>query len=58
MNVKTTFLNRDLIEEIYMEQAKGFLVKGQEHKVCRLVKYLYGFQQTPKHWHEKFDFSL
>ena len=37
MDVKTTFLNRDLDEEIYMEQPEGFIVKGQEHKVCKLV---------------------
>ena len=28
MDVKTTFLNGDLDEEIYMEQPKGFMVPG------------------------------
>ena len=28
MDVKTTFLNGDLDEEIYMEQPKGFIVPG------------------------------
>ena len=42
MDVKTTFLNGDLDEEIYMEQPEGFIVPGQEKKVCRLVKSLYG----------------
>ena len=55
MDVKTVFLNGDLDEEIYMEQPEGFIVKGQEHKVCKLVKYLYGLKQAPKQWHEKFD---
>ncbi|CAL2244459.1 unnamed protein product [Prunus armeniaca] len=32
MDVKTSFLNGDLDEEIYMEQPEGFIVKGQEHK--------------------------
>ena len=41
--------------EIYMEQPEGFIVKGQEHKVCKLVKFLYGLKQAPKQWHEKFD---
>ena len=28
MDVKTTFLNGDLEEEIYMEQPEGFIVPG------------------------------
>ena len=55
MDVKTTFLNGDLDEEIYMEQPEGFIVPSQEKKVCRLVKSLYGLKQAPKQWCEKFD---
>ena len=55
MDVKTTFLNGDLDEKIYMEQPEEFDVLGQEKKVCRLVKSLYGLKQAPMQWHEKFD---
>ena len=36
MNMKTAFLNRDLDEEVYMDQPKGFMVEGKEHMVCKL----------------------
>ncbi|GAU50608.1 hypothetical protein TSUD_410180 [Trifolium subterraneum] len=55
MDVKIAFLNGDLEEEIYMEQPEGFVIHGQETKVCKLDKYLYGLKQAPKQWHEKFD---
>ncbi|CAM8988603.1 unnamed protein product [Rhodiola kirilowii] len=55
MDVKTAFLNGDLEEEIYMKQPEGFVVMGQEHKVCKLVKSLYGLKQAPMQWHQKFD---
>ncbi|GJT62680.1 zinc finger, CCHC-type containing protein [Tanacetum coccineum] len=40
MDVKTTFLNGDLNEEVYMKQSEGFIMPGNEHKVCKLVKSL------------------
>jgi len=48
MDVKTTFLNGDLEEEIYMKQPKGFVVKGLENKVWKLIKSLYRLKQVPK----------
>ena len=48
MDVKTAFLNGDLNEEIYMDQPEGFIYLGQEKKVCRLVKSLYGLKKEPK----------
>nr|KAJ0211662.1 hypothetical protein LSAT_V11C400220750 [Lactuca sativa] len=55
MDVKSAFLNGDLDEEIYMKQPEGFVIPGNEHKVCKLKKSLYGLKQTPKKWHQKFD---
>jgi len=47
MDVKITFINGDLDEEVYMEQLEGFVLPGNEKKVCKLVKYLYGLKQAP-----------
>ena len=41
MDVQTAFLNGDLNEKIYMEQPEGFVVPGQENKVCKLVIFFY-----------------
>jgi hypothetical protein len=44
MDVKSAFLNGDLKEDIFMTQPQGFEAKGQEHKLCKLVKDLYGLK--------------
>jgi hypothetical protein len=44
MNIKTIFLNGDLLENVYMAQAKGFAVKGKEHMGCHLRKSIYGLK--------------
>ena len=42
MDVKSAFLNGDLEEEVYVIQPLGFEIKGEEHKVLKLHKALYG----------------
>jgi hypothetical protein len=58
IDVKIAFLNGELEEEIYMDQPDRFVVKGEEKKVCKLLKSLYGLKQAPKQWHKKFDRTL
>ena len=54
MNVKTAFLNGELEEEIHMEQPIGFIKEGHEHKVCRLLKSIYGLKQSLRQWYIRF----
>ena len=58
LDVKTTFLNGDLKKEIYMDQPDGFQRKGQEGKVCRLKKSLYGLKQSSRQWYLKFHQAI
>ena len=44
MDVKSTFLNGDLNEEVYMEQPEGFELSDNHELVCKLKKYLYGLK--------------
>ena len=47
MDMKTTFLNGEVEEEVYIQQPKGFVVHGKESYVCKLKKSLYGIKQGP-----------
>jgi hypothetical protein len=44
MDVKSAFLNGDLKEEVYVKQPPGFVIPGEEGKVLRLHKALYGLR--------------
>ena len=46
IDVKLAYLHGVLDEEIYMEQPEGFIAKGEEKKVCRLVQSLYRLKQA------------
>jgi hypothetical protein len=52
MDVKSTFLNRPIKEEVYVEQPPNFeYVKCPNH-VFKLNKALYGLKQAPRAWSE------
>eukprot|EP00253_Pinus_taeda_P004309 PITA_04309 len=50
MDVKTTFFNGEIEEEVYIEQLDSNKTRG-----CRLKRTLYGLMQSPKAWYECID---
>ena len=55
MDVKTTFLNGNLIEDVYMMQPEGFVDPNNVGKVCKLQKSIYGLKQASRSWNIRFD---
>jgi hypothetical protein len=58
MDVKTTFLNGEIGEEIYIEEPHGLFIHEKESHVCRLKKALYGLKQAPRAWYVRIDGHL
>ena len=48
LDVKNTFLNEDLEEEVFMDLPPNFEKDFGTNKVCRLKKSLYGLKQSPR----------
>ena len=55
MDVKTSFLNGNLEEEVYMIQPEGFTSRENSNKVCKLQKSIYGLKQASRSWNIRFD---
>lgn len=55
LDVKTAFLHRELNEDVYVSQPEYFKKKGEEHKIFKLSKALYGLWQAPRAWNTKLD---
>nr|GEX55710.1 copia protein [Tanacetum cinerariifolium] len=53
MDVKTTFLNGIIKEEVYVSQPLGFVSKQYPDHVYALDKALYGLKQAPQAEHQK-----
>ena len=55
MDIKTTFLNGFLKEELYMMQPEGFVDPKGANKMCKLQRSIYGLVQESRSWNIRFD---
>ena len=55
MDVKTTFLNGVIEEEVYIEKPQGFEFEDRKTHVCKLKKDVYGLKQAPRAWYGRID---
>ena len=55
MDVKTTFLNANLLEDVYMTQLEGFVYLENAEKVCKLQRSIYRLKQASQCWNLRFD---
>jgi hypothetical protein len=58
MDVKSSFMNGDLAEKVYVHQPPGFVAEGREKKVLQLHKAQCGLRQAPRTWNSKLDAVL
>nr|GFA25745.1 retrovirus-related Pol polyprotein from transposon TNT 1-94 [Tanacetum cinerariifolium] len=55
MDVKTTFVNGELKEEVYVSQPEGFVDPDHLTHVYCLKKAMYGLKKTPRAWMDSCD---
>jgi hypothetical protein len=55
MDIKSTFLNENLTEDVYMTQPEGFVDPKHVGKICKLQKSIYGLKQAYQSWNLCFD---
>ena len=58
LDVKNAFLNRDLVEEVYMDIPSGFKSNQIKGMVRKLKKSLYGLEQSPRASFDRFMIVL
>lgn len=55
LDVKSAFLHGVLVEDVYIQQPKGYVIDGEEEKVYKLHKALYGLKQASRAWFSRIE---
>ena len=54
-DIKSVFLNDNLLEDVYVSQSQRFIIEGKEEKVYKLKKALYRLKQAPRAWYSRIN---
>jgi hypothetical protein len=55
MDVKTSFLNGKIEQEVFVEKPNGFVLYNKGTHACKLRKALYGLKKAPIVWYDRID---
>ena len=58
MDVKTAFLNENLLVDVYMTQPEGFVDPQHTSRVCKLHRSIYGLKKASWSWNLRFDDAI
>ena len=58
MDVKTSFPNGNLLEDVYMTQPEGFVDLKNPKKICMLQRFIYGLKEASQSWNIRFDEAI
>lgn len=53
--MKSAFLHVELKEDVYVNQPKGYIQKGEEDKVYKMRKALYDLKQALRAWYNMIE---
>ncbi|KAL4284208.1 hypothetical protein GQ457_16G017900 [Hibiscus cannabinus] len=58
MDVKISFLNGKLEEDVYLTQPEGSVTSKNARKVCKLQRSIYGLKQASRSWNLHFNEAI
>lgn len=53
LDIKSSFLNKEIFEEVFMEQPRGSQIEEKPERVYKLEKALYELKQAARSWFQR-----